>query len=366
MAATRMRPAPSRYDVTRAGLGELLAGEPPYRLEQVWRGLHERALDPEAMTDLPKPLRARLQEALPSGLTPLAEQESGDGTVKWLWSLAGGNRVETVLMGYRDRVTVCISSQAGCGMGCVFCATGQGGLSRQLTTGEIVEQVVRARRRAAPRRVGNVVFMGMGEPMANYANVWGAVERLHGDLGISARRITISTVGLVPGIRKLAAESLPVNLAVSLHAANDELRTRLVPPNRRYPLAVLLEACRDYVEASGRRLSFEWALIAGVNDRPCDAGELAAAARPLHAHVNLIPLNPTPGYPTRGTPPAGVRAFRDRLVGLGINVTIRDNRGTDIDAACGQLATRQPPPASRPRPELPVTPGPAGSATGSP
>ena len=344
--ARRSPPTRTRYDWSRADLQALLDGEPRYRIDQVWTGLHERGADPAGITELPKPLRERLEEALPSGLAPLAEQTSDGGdTVKWLWSLGDGSRIETVLMGYRDRVTVCVSSQAGCGMGCLFCATGQGGLTRQLTTGEIVEQVIRARRRAAPRRLGNVVFMGMGEPMANYANVWAAVRRLHDDLGMSARRITVSTVGLVPGIRKLAAEPLPVNLAVSLHAANDELRTRLVPPNRRYPMAVLLAACREYVQATGRRLSFEWALIDGVNDRPSDAVELAEAALPLHAHVNLIPLNPTPGYPTRGTPAAGVRSFRDQLLALGVNATIRDNRGTDIDAACGQLAAR---------PELPL------------
>jgi 23S rRNA (adenine2503-C2)-methyltransferase len=209
--------------------------------------------------------------------------------------------------------------------------------------GEIVEQVIRARRRAEPRRLGNVVFMGMGEPLANYAAVWAAIERLHDDVGISARRITVSTVGLVPGIRRLAGERLPVNLAVSLHAANDTLRDHLVPVNRRYPLAVLAAACREYTEATGRRLSFEWAMIDGVNDRLSDATELASIARPLHAHVNLIPLNPTPGYATRGTPAAGVRAFRERLVHLGVNATVRDNRGTDIDAACGQLAASAQP-----------------------
>ena len=340
-ASDRMQ---TRYDVARPDLARLLDGEPRYRVDQVWHGLHGRGLDPEEMTDLPKPLRARLAEMLPPALVLLAESESDGGdTVKSLWSLNGsqtGGRIETVLMRYRDRVTVCISSQAGCGMGCVFCATGQAGLSGQLTMGEIVEQVIRARRRAGPRRLGNVVFMGMGEPLANYAAVWAAIERLHDDVGISARRITVSTVGLVPGIRRLGGERLPVNLAVSLHAANDALRDHLVPVNRRYPLAELCAACREYTEATGRRLSFEWAMIAGVNDRPSDAAELGAVARPLRAHVNLIPLNPTPGYATRGTPAAGVRAFRDRLEGLGVNATVRDNRGTDIDAACGQLAAR--------------------------
>jgi 23S rRNA (adenine2503-C2)-methyltransferase len=180
--------------------------------------------------------------------------------------------------------------------------------------------------------------MGMGEPLANYANTSAAVERLHDDLGISARHLTVSTVGIVPGILRLAGERLPVNLAVSLHAANDELRDSLVPINRRYPLAALVEACEAWVAAKNRRLSFEWALIDGVNDRAADAAELAAVARPLAAHVNLIPLNPTPGYLTRGTPAAGVRAFRDRLVTAGVNATVRRNRGTDIAAACGQLA----------------------------
>jgi 23S rRNA (adenine2503-C2)-methyltransferase len=263
----------------------------------------------------------------------------GDETVKWLWTLGDGAQVETVLMHYADRSTVCISSQAGCAMACQFCATGQAGFERHLSKGEIVEQVIRARSRAATagRRLSNVVFMGMGEPLANYAPVWAAVRTLHDDLGLSARHLTISTVGVVPGIRRLTAEDLPVNLAVSLHAANDELRDRLVPLNRTYPLAVLADACHDYVDAKHRRLSFEWALIDGVNDRPSDAAELAAYARPLAAHVNLIPLNPTPGYLTRGTPPKQVAEFRDRLVELGVNATVRRNRGTSIDAACGQL-----------------------------
>ena len=197
-------------------------------------------------------------------------------------------------------------------------------------------------REARPRRLSNVVFMGMGEPLANYDRVWGAVVRLHGEMGLSARHLTLSTVGLVPGIRRLATETLPVNLAVSLHAANDALRDELVPINRRYPLAVLAEACAEYVAASGRRLSIEWALIDGVNDRGSDAAELAEFARPLGAHVNLIPLNPTPGYPVVGSPPARVRRFRDELVALGVNATIRVTRGADIDAACGQLAAASP------------------------
>jgi 23S rRNA (adenine2503-C2)-methyltransferase len=225
-------------------------------------------------------------------------------------------------------------------MGCGFCATGQAGFDRQLTTGEIVEQVVRAAQRLRADgggRVSNVVFMGMGEPLANYDNLWPAIERLHGAVGISARHLTVSTIGIVPGIRRLAKERLPVNLAVSLHAANDELRNELVPINRRYPLEAITGACREYLAAKNRRLSFEWALIEDVNDRRRDAEELASFARPLRAHVNLIPLNRTPGWPTRGSTPRAIREFRDLLVALGVNATIRRNRGTDIDAACGQL-----------------------------
>jgi 23S rRNA (adenine2503-C2)-methyltransferase len=241
-------------------------------------------------------------------------------------------------MAYPDRVTVCVSTQAGCAMACQFCATGQAGFRRHLSSGEIVEQVVAAIRAARPRRLSNVVFMGMGEPLANYDRVWTAVTRLHGDMGLSARHLTLSTVGLVPGIRRLSAETLPVNLAVSLHAANDVLRDELVPINRRYPLAVLSEACREYVERSGRRLSIEWAMIDRINDSARDAAELAAFARPLRAHVNLIPLNPTPGYPVVGSPAERVRDFRDELEALRVNATIRVTRGVEIDAACGQLA----------------------------
>ncbi len=327
-------------DLSLDDLGALLAGEPGYRAGQVWRALHQ-GLDPNEMTDLPAALRRRLAAELPDAMQLVATSVSeGADTVKWLWSLADGSSVETVLMHYPGRATVCVSSQAGCAMACTFCATGQGGFRRHLTTGEIVEQVVRARRAAQPRRLSNVVFMGMGEPLANYGPAWAAVERLHGELGLSARHLTVSTVGIVPGILRLAGESLPVNLAVSLHAANDGLRDELVPINRRWPLSVLLDACQTWREAKGRRLSFEWALIDSVNDRDSDADELAALAHPLAAHVNLIPLNPTPGYLTRGTPPAGVRAFRDRLRGLGVNATVRRNRGTDIDAACGQLAAK--------------------------
>ena len=329
---------PSRYDATKEDLATLLAGEKPFRVKQVWEGLHTRLAEPGEMTELPGPLRARLEEELPPALETEAESASdGGNTRKWLWKLHDGALVESVLMHYSDRSTVCVSTQAGCAMACGFCATGQAGFDRNLSTGEIVEQVVRAARAARPRRLSNVVFMGMGEPMANYDRVWAAIRRLHDDVGISARHLTLSTVGIIPGIKRLATEDLPVNLAVSLHAANDALRDELVPINKRYPIADLVDACRAYIDAKGRRLSFEWAMINGVNDRDQDAVELAAIARSLHAHVNLIPLNPTAEYDTPGSPIARVRQFRDLLKNLGANATVRQNRGTSIDAACGQL-----------------------------
>jgi 23S rRNA (adenine2503-C2)-methyltransferase len=340
---------PAPYDLSREELAELLEGEPAYRTRQVWDGLHTRAQRPEEMTELPAALRAELEAAFPAALHEVSRRSADGGeTTKWLWALHDGARVETVLMHYPDRVTVCVSTQAGCAMACQFCATGQAGFQRHLTEGEIVEQVAVAMREARPRRLSNVVFMGMGEPLANYDRVWRSVVRLNGEMGLSARHLTLSTVGLVPGIRRLAGEALPVNLAVSLHAANDALRDELVPINRRYPLAALAEACAGYVAASGRRLSIEWALIDGVNDRGTDASELSTFARPLAAHVNLIPLNPTPGYPVVGSPADAVRRFRDQLTALGVNATIRATRGAEIDAACGQLAAAVGPTAPTP------------------
>ena len=342
------------YDPTREELAALLKGEPRYRLDQLWQGLYEQRGRPAELTNIPKALRTRLGEELPLALTPVAESISDDGqTVKWLWSLADGARIETVLMHYPERSTVCVSTQAGCAMACGFCATGQAGFERNLTVGEIVEQVVRAARIAADgspsRRVSNIVFMGMGEPLANVDRVLGAVGRIHGDLGLSARHLTISTVGIVPGIRRLAKEPLPINLAVSLHAANDTLRDELVPINRRYPLSELYAACEDYLAVKNRRISFEWAMIDGVNDRDTDARELASAARALRAHINLIPLNATPGWPTQGTSPDRVAAFRDSLESMGANATVRANRGNEIDAACGQLRAEHAVPVSAPR-----------------
>ncbi len=352
---------PSLYDVDRQSLAKLLDGEPRYRLDQVWDGLYTQLATPDSISNLPKPLRARIADELATSLAMTEESVSDDGdTVKWLWTLADGATVETVLMHYparpggaSARSTVCISTQAGCAMACSFCATGQAGFERHLTVGEVVEQVVVAARAAQPRRLSNVVFMGMGEPLANYNVTWAAVERIHGAIGLSARHITVSTVGVVPGIERITTEALPVNLAVSLHAANDRLRDELVPLNRRYPIDRLLAACADYVDVTRRRLSFEWAMIDGVNDTERDALELADVARTVRAHVNLIPLNPTPGYAVMGTPLDRVHAFRDHLDRLGVNATVRRNRGTDIDAACGQLRANHP--ASN-HPATPVAP----------
>jgi 23S rRNA (adenine2503-C2)-methyltransferase len=333
----------SRYDLRVEELAELLAGEPAFRVRQVWDGLYRQLAEPEALTTLPSALRSRLSndERLKSALVVAEEVRSDRGaTAKWLFRLRDGAVVETVLLRYPDRATVCVSSQAGCAMGCAFCATGQGGFRRHLSTGEIVEQVVHASRAARQEgfRLDHVVFMGMGEPLANYDSVLRSARVIVKDLGIAARHVTISTVGVVPGIVRLAAEPLQVNLAVSLHGANDELRSQLVPLNRRYPIETLIAACSRYVESTRRRVSFEWALIAGVNDRPSDATELAALARRVGAHVNVIPLNPTPGYLALGSSPKVVRAFRDELLRRGVNVTIRATRGQEIAGACGQLA----------------------------
>lgn len=345
----------SLYDLDRTAWDELLTQEPRFRVDQIWNGLYHQGKELSELTSLPKALREQLITQLPTALRSVTEQVSDNGeTTKFLWELSGGARVETVLMLYPDRATVCISSQAGCAMGCSFCATGQAGFERQLSTGEIVEQVLRARRVAMaqqpPRRVSNIVFMGMGEPMANFDNTWAAVQRIHDDIEIGARHITVSTVGLIPGINRMAAEALPVNLAVSLHAADDDLRNELVPINRKYPLQDLMAACANYFAATRRRVSFEWAMIHDVNDRISDAQALAKLAQPLRAHINLIPLNPTPGYAVRGSSGNRVRAFREELERLGVNVTVRDTRGTDIDAACGQLrAGHEATPVSRPQ-----------------
>jgi len=331
---------PSAYEFTREALAEQLVGEPRYRVDQVWHGLWSEAQSIDAITTIPKVLRSRLVEQFPSSLEVSNDVHSDKGlTRKWVFRFHDGATIETVLMGYDDRVTVCVSSQAGCAMGCTFCATGQAGFTRQLSVGEVIEQVMFAARAAAPRRLTNVVFMGMGEPLANYGVTVEVLRRLHEYRGLSARHLTVSTVGVAPAIERLAREGLALTLAVSLHAANNETRDELVPLNRRYPLERLHDACRYWIDTTTRRLSFEWALIDGVNDTERALDELARYAEPLHAHVNLIPLNPTPGYLVMGSSSARVSDFRDGLEARGVNVTVRNTRGRSIDAACGQLAS---------------------------
>ena len=330
---------PSLADLSRAELAELLDAEPAYRLDQVWDGLYRQRRPLAELSNVPKALRHAIGELLPDALTLVRTQSADRGaTTKHLWSLRDGHLVESVLMRYRKRTTLCISSQAGCAMACSFCATGQVGFDRNLSVGEMVSQVLGTLQYAeAESSAINVVFMGMGEPLANYDAVWAAVERFHGDMGVGARHITISTVGVIPGIVGLAAADLPVNLAVSLHAANDRLRNRIAPINRTYPLRDLARALADYRREKRRRISLEWAMISGVNDRDSDAAELAAYARPLAAHVNLIPLNPTPGYDHTPSSAERIEHFADQLASHGVNATVRVNRGTSIDAACGQL-----------------------------
>lgn len=336
----------SVYDLEPDDWTELLAGQPSYRREQVWQGIHANHRGVQDLTNLPKKLREELIASTPPPAVLVTESVSDGGdTVKFLWELHDGARIETVLMHYTDRSTVCISTQAGCAMACSFCATGQAGFTRHLSAGEMVEQVVHAAQRAddgpggAPRRVSNIVYMGMGEPLANFDATISAANRIRDDLGIGARHQTVSTVGIVPGIRRLAAEPIQVGLAVSLHAANDALRDSLVPINKRYPIRKLMEACEEYIDATHRRLSFEWAMIEDTNDSIRDAQELASLARPLGAHVNLIPLNRTPDYPTSGSTREVIERFMAELRDAGVNVTLRDTRGSDIDAACGQLQT---------------------------
>ena len=353
------------YDLTHAQMEDLLTGwgEPSFRADQLWRWLYvSLAGDFSAMGNLPMQLRDRLAaETDLQLLAPVAEQESLTGqTRKVLFRLHDGNVIESVLMEYEDRRTACISTQVGCAIGCQFCATGQGGLARNLSSGEIVAQVLYFARQIRQSEiewantlgidadleghaVTNVVLMGMGEPLANYEATWQAIETLNDPDGfnLGARRITLSTVGLVPGIRRLADEGLPINLAVSLHAPHDELRDQLVPVNRRYPLGELLAAVRDYAEKTNRRVTFEYALISGVNDSVQNAQHLAALLYGLPCHVNLIPLNPTPGTDLKPSSREQVGAFQAALAGAGIPTTVRLRRGISIEAGCGQLRQRQ-------------------------
>jgi 23S rRNA (adenine2503-C2)-methyltransferase len=299
------------------------------------------------MTDLPDNSKKILADALlPRLLTPVQELTCDNGaTGKTLWKTLDGSLVESVLMKYPDRITMCVSSQAGCGMGCPFCATGQAGLTRNLSTAEIVSQVVAgARSLKGDGRVSNIVFMGMGEPLANYKSVLAAVHRITdpvpGGLGISQRSITVSTVGLVPAIGKLADEELSVRLALSLHAPDDDLRDELVPINKRFKIAEALDAAWGYAARTGRRVSIEYALIRDINDQAWRADLLGRLLKGHLAHVNLIPLNPTPGSKWTASRRQDQDEFVRRLEAHGVPVTIRDTRGREIDGACGQLAAK--------------------------
>ncbi len=387
------------FDLTPDKLTALLAewGEPAYRARQLLHWVYkELAADFSQMTNLPSALRQKLNERLRIGSAELvAQRVSSDGwTRKALLKMRDGSTVEAVLMLYYDRATVCISSQVGCALGCNFCATGQMGFIRNLTAGEIVEQVVWFNRwlrehphRPTPERrrgasyegrrqkaegsdagasetdwhttstqsvaeikaITNVVFMGMGEPLVNYINLWRAIRTLNSPqcVGLGARRLTVSTVGVVPRIRQFAKEDIPVNLAVSLHASNDELRGSMMPINHRYPVADLIAACREYTEVTRRRISFEYVLISGVNDSPALAVELRDLLKGMLCHLNLIPLNPVPGTGMRATQREQVYAFQKIVEEAGISTTVRIERGVDIAAACGQLKVAEEPNSKR-------------------
>ena len=339
---------PLIYDLDLPMLQALLAswGQPTYRAGQIWQGLYQKLWNqPEQFSNLPETLRQQLAaEVRFSALQPVKVLQSSDGeTVKTLFNVPDERAVEAVLMRYSERRTLCISTQAGCAMGCVFCATGQMGFKRHLTSGEIVEQVLYYARQLeqAGEHVTNVVVMGMGEPFHNYQNTLAAIDRLNDERGMNlgARRFTISTVGLVPAIRRFAMEKRQINLAISLHAANDELRSSLLPINRKHPLSELIDTCRQYVELTSRRVTFEWALIEEVNDTPDHARELVNLVRGMMCHVNVIQLNPTRRYGGKAASHQRAEAFCAVLEKAGIPCTIRIRRGIDIQAGCGQLAT---------------------------
>ena len=342
------------YDLDYTKLEAILLswGEPRYRAQQIWKGLYHHLWNhPDQFTQLPNQLRSKLGEQFSfTHLQPVKAIESSDGeTRKTLFDLPDGQAIEAVLMRYgrpdssRQRRTLCISTQAGCGMGCTFCATGQMGFRRHLSSGEIVEQVLYYARQLAEigEQVTNVVLMGMGEPFHNYDATLDAIDRLNDPDGFNfgARRFTISTVGLIPMIERFANERRQVNLAISLHAVDDELRSSMLPINKKYPIQDLLAACRDYVRKTNRRVTFEWALIYGVNDTPETARALGHLLHGILCHVNVIPLNPTQGFQGQATTRERAQAFRDELEKLGIPCTIRMRRGIDIQAGCGQLAT---------------------------
>ncbi len=361
---------PLFYDLPFPELRALVKswGEPTYRARQLWEGAYRNLWNtPEEFTPLPKTLRGKLDKRLDfNALRPVSKLVSKDGmTEKTLFALRDGQKIEVVLMKYppssdsegQGRRTLCISTQVGCAMGCKFCATGQMGFKRNLSRGEIAAQVLYYARRLRDEgeKLTNVVVMGMGEPFHNYDNTLAAIDLLNDPDGFAfgARRFTISTVGLIPEIRRFADEKRQVGLAISLHAADDELRASMLPIAKKYPLNELLEACRYYVSKTHRRITFEWALIEGVNDTPEQARLLARKTRGLLCHVNAIPLNETKGFKGRGTSRSRARQFKAILEAEGIPCTIRMRRGIEIQAGCGQLASRN----SDAKQSAPVQPG---------
>ena len=337
------------YDIDLVELEHLLEswGEPRYRASQVWDAVYKRLIiDLEQISNIPKPLRTKLKdtfsmENLHSEITLSSNDEQ---TTKTLFRLGDEKAIETVLMRYQNRRTLCISSQSGCALGCVFCATGQMGLNRNLSSGEIVEQVLVFKRSLKQNSEGltNVVVMGMGEPFHNYVQTLAAIDRLNHPAGMNlgARRFTISTVGLIPQILRFANEKRQINLAVSLHAADDNLRSSILPINIKYPLRDLFDACQQYVDITHRRITFEWALIDGVNDSLEQANQLIGLIKDMLCHVNIIPLNPTDGYNGSATSNLQAQQFQSHLEQHGVPCTIRVRRGIDIHAGCGQLATK--------------------------
>ncbi len=354
---------PSIYDLNFSDLFNLIQalGQPNYRAKQIWQGLYKHLWSsPQDFTNIPKSLRQELEDRFSfSNLIHVKTTSSSkEEAEKYLFTLNDGRAIETVLMFYdetpqfehqehimeRKRRSLCVSSQVGCALGCVFCATGQMGFVRNLQCGEIVEQVLYAERRlrTSGERLTHVNFMGMGEPFHNYQEVILAIEILNHPEGLNlgVRRFTISTAGLVPAIRRFTNEQHQINLAVSLHAADDDLRSQLMPINRKYPLEELIDACREYTQKLRRRITFEWALIHKINDQLSQARKLGKLLKGILCHINLIPLNPSPGYPGRGSHPEQVSLFQSELLRQGFSCTIRMRRGTDIRAGCGQLATQ--------------------------
>lgn len=318
-------------------------GEPKFRAAQIFEWLHKGAESYDEMTNISKATRAKLSENTYVSTLKIQEKyvSKTDGTIKYLFELPDGNCIESVVMRYHHGLTICISSQVGCRMGCRFCASTIGGLVRNLTAGEMLNQIIFAQKDIG-ERISNVVMMGIGEPLDNYDNV---IKFLHnvnweGGLNIGYRHITLSSCGLAPMIKRLAGEKLPITLTISLHAPNDAIRDTIMPVNKRYNIGELTEACREYADVSGRRLSFEYSLIHGVNDSLKNAAELAELVRPMHAHVNLIPVNKVEERSYRKGTELEINAFREMLEKLGINATVRRELGSDISASCGQLRKR--------------------------